>query len=140
MGRHAAFLDDLVTQKIVAAVKAGATRDGAAKVAGIGRSTLQSWLQRGRDGDEPYAGFLDKIRKAEGDLEKRLVTLALALAEHAENEAVRAKMIDMLLNVRCGWGKTREATSADAAGASEQIADVEFFETLLSAAKSRRAG
>ncbi len=137
MGRHAAFLDDLVAQKIVAAVKAGASRAGAAKLAKVGVSTLHSWIAKGRDGEEPYAGFLERIREAEGNLEKKLVTLALALAEHAENESVRAKMIDMLLNVRCGWGKARDVT-ADVAGAAEESADVEFLEGLVSAAKSRR--
>lgn len=139
MGRSAAFLDDLVAQKIVAAVKAGATRAGAAKAAKIGRSTLQSWLQKGRDGEEPYVSFLDRIREAEGDLEKKLVGWALKMAESAEHEPTRAKMIEMLLNVRCGWAKG-DAKPKDAPANDvprDAAADLDVARSVVAALESR---
>ena len=67
------LLDDLVAKKVVDAVRAGASRTGAAEAARVGRRTLHRWLQRGAAGEAPYAAFLEKIREAEGELEKELV-------------------------------------------------------------------
>ena len=76
------LLDDLVTKKIVEAVRAGSSRTAAAEAARVGRSTLHSWLKRGTEGEDPYAGFLAKVRQAEGELEAELLTI---IKSHAVN-------------------------------------------------------
>jgi transposase len=58
-------LDDLVAQRIVAAVEVGAPWYMAAAAGGIAPSTLREWKQRARDGEEPYAAFLARLQKAE---------------------------------------------------------------------------
>jgi transposase len=68
------LLDDLVTKRIVEAVRGGASRTAAAEAARVARSTLHLWLQRGGAGEEPYASFTARVREAEGELEKELVT------------------------------------------------------------------
>ncbi len=68
-------LDDLVSARIIEAVRAGASRAAAAEAARVSRSSLHSWLRRGADGEEPYESFLIKVRAAEGELERELVTI-----------------------------------------------------------------
>jgi len=140
MGRHAAFLDDLIAQKIVAAVKAGASRTGAAKVAKVGRSTLLSWLAKGREGEQPYADFLDRVREAEGDLEKKLVGYAFGIASDPSHKDA-AKMIEMLLTLRCSWGKVGEnAKAAEANANRDQALDLDIARSVVAALESRKAG
>ena len=69
------LLDDLVSKRIIEAVRSGASRTGAAEAARVSRSTLHLWLQRGEAGDEPYASFTARVREAEGDLERELITI-----------------------------------------------------------------
>lgn len=58
-------LDDIVAQRIVAAVELGAPFYMAAAAGGVSRSTLKAWKQRAREGEEPYAAFLARLQKAE---------------------------------------------------------------------------
>lgn len=139
MGRHAAFLDDLVARRIIDAVKAGASRTGAAKSARVGTSTLFSWLAKGREGEQPYADFLERIREAEGALEKKLVGYALSIAADS-NHKDAAKMIEMLLNVRCGWGKEQsKGKDAPAEVARDPALDLDVARSVVAALESRRA-
>jgi len=72
MGRPT-LLDDTIAHRICAALAAGNTRSTAARAAGIGWSTLKTWLARGRHGEEPFAAFLAQVKKAEADGEAELV-------------------------------------------------------------------
>jgi hypothetical protein len=51
--------------RIVAAVARGRPRDEAARVAGVGVSTLYRWEALGRSGREPFAAFLVALKAAE---------------------------------------------------------------------------
>lgn len=62
-----------MTKRVVDAIRAGASRVAAAEAANVARSTLQTWLRRGVEGDPEYTSFLAKVREAEGELEKELV-------------------------------------------------------------------
>lgn len=58
------LLTPAVRARIVAGVKAGATRRTAARAAGIARSTLFNWIRRGRLGEPVYvelATGIDRI-------------------------------------------------------------------------------
>lgn len=60
-------LDDLTAERIRQAVRKGATWAMAAQVAGIGRSTLMEWKARGKTGEQPYADFLDRLKRAQAE-------------------------------------------------------------------------
>lgn len=47
--------------RILKALKIGATRQGAANVAGVNARTLFDWLRRGRNGEAPFAAFVAQI-------------------------------------------------------------------------------
>lgn len=50
--------------EIVALVESGTRPEVAAGVKGITRSTFFEWMSRGKDGEEPYAGFRTSITRA----------------------------------------------------------------------------
>lgn len=66
-------LDDLVAKRICNALAGGNAQATAARAAGVGVSTLKEWLSRGRKGEEPYADFLDQVKRAEAAGEVELV-------------------------------------------------------------------
>jgi transposase len=57
-------LDDLVAQRIVAAVETGAPWYMAAAAGGVNPATLRDWKARARNGEEPYAAFYARLQKA----------------------------------------------------------------------------
>lgn len=62
--------------KIVEALRRGNTRRAAARLAGIGQSTLSLWLAKGREGtkgDDRYVDLLARVTKAEAEAESRMV-------------------------------------------------------------------
>lgn len=64
-GRPPLFASAAVRAAVLKAIRDGCPLVHAAAAAGVGRSTLREWKQRGRAGEEPYAGFLGEIQKAE---------------------------------------------------------------------------
>jgi hypothetical protein len=66
-------LTDTRAARIVAAVAAGNTRAAAAGAGGIAPSTLYDWLARGRTGEDPYAGFAERLEGAELEFERQAV-------------------------------------------------------------------
>lgn len=60
-------LDDLVTKRIVDAIKVGAPWTIACRAAGVGKSTAMEWKARARRGEAPYTDFLDRVRVAEAE-------------------------------------------------------------------------
>lgn len=59
-------LDDITAERIAEAISAGQTWKLAAQYAGISERTLHDWRERGEEGDEPYASFLQRLKRAEG--------------------------------------------------------------------------
>lgn len=55
------------TQKlIVDALSVGATHRLACEYAGIVQETFYTWLEKGREGKEPYAEFLEQVSRTQG--------------------------------------------------------------------------
>lgn len=52
---------------IVASIKRCGFQHIAAEINGIHRSTLTSWLERGADGEEPYASFAVRFHQAKAE-------------------------------------------------------------------------
>ncbi len=74
VGRKPALTPE-VHEKIVAVVKGGSLIETAAAVAGVSRSAVYRWLERGRDGEEPYAAFEQAVAQAKAEGESRNVML-----------------------------------------------------------------
>jgi hypothetical protein len=74
MGGRPSVLTDEVQGQIVAIVKGGSLIETAAAVAGVGRSTVYRWLERGAEGEEPYKTFADAIARAKAEGIARNVT------------------------------------------------------------------
>lgn len=132
-------LDDLVAKRIVDAIAKGVSRIGAAKAAGVGRSTLFEWLQRGRDGEQPFADFADRVRKADGKAEGVVVS---KLLEAIENGHVGAMCFWLERRRHEEWGKrdvvTHEHPNGAAAPGGE--GDLEIARSVVAALESKKAG
>jgi hypothetical protein len=62
-------LTEETAEKIVSLLAEGAYVETAAEAAGIGVSTLYLWLDRGANGEEPYAAFLESVVRARAEAE-----------------------------------------------------------------------
>ncbi len=100
------LVDDLVTRRIVDAIRAGASRAAAAEAARVGRTTLFRWLKDGATGAEPYASFLAKVREAEGELEKEL--LGIIKGHSANSWQAAAWILERKFQKRWAIRKDRE--------------------------------
>lgn len=105
-----------VHDTVVERVRAGTTLEGAAAAAGVSRSTLHSWLDRGRralaalDGDEevsardvPYVELVRDVEQAEGEAETAAVAGILEAGER--HWAALAWWLERRHPAR--WGRTR---------------------------------
>lgn len=103
------------------------------------RASLMDWLARGRDGEAPFADFLDRVKEAEAKAEDAMVQcVRTAALEPARWQAAawwleRARPQD--------WAK-REPTPEQEVGRAEGETqdEVAVLESVLAAAKSRKAG
>lgn len=66
-------LDDLRSKRICDALRAGHSYAAAARAGGIDETTLHDWRRRGRDGEEPYSQFLQRVEQADQEAEDRAV-------------------------------------------------------------------
>lgn len=133
-------LNDLVQRRVCKALERGSTRTAAAGAAYITDRTLYEWMQRGREGEEPFAQFFLAVIAAESKAEN---TIADALFEQAASGHVQAQIAWLERRRAAGWAK-REAP-ANTTNASDVLfaqgdADVSVIESVLEAAKSRKAG
>lgn len=137
MGRPSK-LDELRAKRIVDAIKAGASRTGAAKCARVHRATLMDWLARGRDGEQPYADFLDRVREAEGGVEERITT---ALLEAIEKGHVGAMCFWLERRRPDEWGKRDVVTHThQGAEAGSDAQDLDVARSVVAALESRNTG
>lgn len=127
-------LDDLRAKRIVDAVAAGASRTGAAKAARVHKATLMDWLARGRDGEQPYADFHDRVREAEGEVEKTITTALLAAIKGGH---VGAMCFWLERRRPEEWGKRDVVTHVDRPEETSAANDLPMLESLLAAAKSK---
>lgn len=130
-------LDDLVCKRIVDAIAEGCTRAGAAKAAGVSRTSVQEWLARGRDGEPEYADFADKVRAAEGKIENRVVS---ALLQAVEGGHVGAMMFWLERRRHEDWGKRDQVTHVgDARGVKQEGDDLEIARSVVAALESKKS-
>jgi hypothetical protein len=72
MGRPTKLTDEL-RDAIVALIDAGNFPATAAECCGVSRSAFYDWTAKGRDGQEPYADFVDAIARARAQAKVNLV-------------------------------------------------------------------
>lgn len=65
----------------LAEIERGASRTAAAAAAGVTDRAVRNWLTRGEAGDERWAEFARKVRKAEGAIEAEAVAMLRAHGE-----------------------------------------------------------
>ena len=66
-------LTPAVQETILDAIRSGNYKRTAAQKAGICEKTLYNWEERGEKGEEPFAGFLQAVKKAESEGEATLL-------------------------------------------------------------------
>jgi hypothetical protein len=131
------LLTDIVAQRIVAAVKKGATRDAAADHAGIARSTLQSWLQRGDSDEEPYADFARRVHEAQGAVLTEVHGIVLDMARDADlHPPTRLNACLNILKREVPATAPGAQTSPDAS--RDPVADLDVARSVVAALESRR--
>jgi hypothetical protein len=123
-----------MAHRIVDEIKKGATRVGAAKSAGIGRSTLYEWLELGRAGEEPFADFTRRVREADG---KAQTAVEAALYKSATEGSVPAQSFWLKARAPREWAG--DGSTAPTLAEADVIAanDEATLEAALSAARSR---
>ena len=55
-----------VTDRVIEAIKSGATYELAAQYAGISYSTFNNWMLKGEEGHKDFLQFLQQVKEAEG--------------------------------------------------------------------------
>ena len=77
-----------VSKEICESLASCMQRGDAARLAGVSHEALRDWVQKGEDGEEPFAAFLQEVVKAELLAQRRLLTkISLAASSdprHAE--------------------------------------------------------
>lgn len=89
------------SEAICRAIRAGNYREVAARHAGVGHSTLYSWLEKGEARLEPYADFREALQKAEADAEVH----AVAIVRQAMPESWQAAMTYLERKFPDRWGR-----------------------------------
>ena len=137
MGRPS-LLNDVVVARIVKAVRSGASREGAARCARVGRSTLQDWIRRGKEGEAPFSDFLDKIRQAEGEGEVAVVAHLLEQSAMGKTEA--SKVLLRRYNAEAWADKAPVVEqSATSNGRRDDALDLDIARSVVAALESRVA-
>lgn len=135
MGRPT-LLTPALADRIVDAVTAGASREGAARCAGITRRCLQEWIARGRDGDEPYVHFVHRIEEAEGDLEVEIVEHLKAQSRDGKTPATMALL--SRLNPAVWAAKSAVTVEQVESGTIQSESDLEIARSVVAAIESRK--
>jgi len=123
MARKSKF--DKVRQKAITdALKLGATYEIAAEAAGIARSTLSNWIQRGRKETKgPYRSFLEACKRAESQgAISALQTIELAMHEANWNERIKAAVF--MLERRHGMKRDAQHQRSDTIGEEAKTVSV----------------
>ncbi len=93
------------------------------------------WLARGRDGEQPYADFLDRVTEARGKSERKVVD---ALMTKITEGNVPAMMFWLQQRAPEDWNqKSPPANETASVTAAESDADLPMLESLLAAARSK---
>lgn len=137
MGRPT-LLDDLRAKRIVDAIAKGLSRTAAAAKGGVSRSSLMDWLARGRDGEQPYADFLHRVKKAEADAEEAMVECVRTAALEPKHWTAAAWWLERARPAE--WAKREPTPEQETQRAEGGGADLDVARSVVAALESRKAG
>ena len=121
-------LDDLRAKRIVDAIASGMSRTAAAASARVARATLMDWLARGRDGEQPYADFLDRVKAAEAEAESLMVACVRTAGLEPRHWQAAAWWLERARPA--DWAK-REPSKDEETARAESTGGVADFRTLV---------
>ena len=104
-------LTPAVQERIVQAIRAGASAEVAAESAGIARSTFFAWLERGRAGERRFTAFAAEVKLARAAAEVH----AVAVVRQAMNDGDwRAALAWLERRHPVEWGRQSKAQAEQA--------------------------
>ena len=99
-------------EQIAQAIEQGRSMTAAARMAGVSRNTVYSWIEKGEDQEEGlYADFHNRIRRARGNGEDFYFSLALEMARENEDHRFIASL--MKQRYPDSWSETETGVDAD---------------------------
>jgi len=99
-------------EEIAQALEAGKSMTSAARMAGVSRNTVYSWIERGEQEENTvFAEFHDRIRRARGHGEDFYFTLALQLAKENEDHRFIASLMKQRYPQE--WAETETGVDGD---------------------------
>ena len=134
MGRPTKLTAD-VQSRVCEALSLGVSIEAAAAHAGIGTATHHEWCVRGRDGESPYAEYLDATTRARDSAEVRY---AAVVARAAKDGHVGAAQWWLERRRHTQWGR-RDVVGAVAEGeqAAPAVDVAPLLERLARSVESR---
>jgi len=99
-------------EQIAQAIEQGKSLTSAARMAGVSRTAVYAWLEKGEDQEEGiYADFHDRLTRAKGHGEDFYFNLAIELARENEDHRFIASL--MKQRYPDSWGETETGVDAD---------------------------
>ena len=108
MGRPTSLTPE-VERKICASLRAGNYRETAAAAGDVDARSVRRWLERGEQGEEPFAAFLSAVQKAEAAAERRLLR---AIRKGVDNWQSKAWIMERRWPAKWG-GRVRVTVSEE---------------------------
>lgn len=96
------------------------------------------WLARGRDGEQPYADFLDRVREAEGKAEAEMVACIRTAALDPKYWQAAAWWLERLRPT--DWAKREPTREEETQRAETATPDLDVARSVVAALESRRTG
>lgn len=110
-------------EQIAQAIENGRSMTSAARMAGVSRNAVYSWIEKGEDQDEGiYSDFHDRIRRAQGNGEDFYFSLALQMAKENEDHRFIASL--MKQRYPDSWGDTETGVGAPEINVSSDVVEV----------------
>ena len=110
MGRRRSAMTPEVVNAIYEAIRLGLSYQRAADLAGISRSTLYSWIEKGKIAQSgQYKRFFDGLQKSKAEGEKNLVEIVQRAAEEDRQWTAAAWILERRHRDR--WGRNVDITS-----------------------------
>lgn len=133
-------LDDLRAKRIIDALRDGHSFAAAARAGGIAENTLAEWRQRGADGDPEFSGFSRRANEASQEAESRAVRVIRSAMESEDLKLAHDAAWRWLRTRRpLEWLEPKGATEQETSRAADEQDEIAVLESVLAAAKSRKA-
>lgn len=97
-----------IVNVVLAGISEGMSRTGAFALAGVAKTTASLWLEKGREGLEPYYSILCAIQQAEGKLEQVVLGPWMRSLEWQAKEKLLARRF------RDEWGSDKQDSNGPA--------------------------